>query len=200
MATMGFNESDGFLLLDSSMRPVLANPAAVQILAYPRTAMGQTDDMDEYLVHRIRAVLVSKESSSESAAVVPRFTSGRRHYVCRTYRLDVAAIGNSQVSLAVVLERASGISMSLVQLSQKFHLTAREREVAHFLLQGLTSKEIGMRMQISANTVKAFLRLIMMKMGVSTRSGVVGKALVASLETSGTKDYFQAPSMPHSDI
>jgi DNA-binding CsgD family transcriptional regulator len=30
-------------------------------------------------------------------------------------------------------------------------------------------------MKISANTVKVFLRLVMVKMGVSTRSGIVGK-------------------------
>ncbi len=32
-------------------------------------------------------------------------------------------------------------------------------------------------MSISPNTVKAFLRLIMFKMGVTSRSGVVGKIL-----------------------
>jgi len=32
-------------------------------------------------------------------------------------------------------------------------------------------------MSISPNTVKAFLRLIMVKMGVTSRSGVVGKIL-----------------------
>jgi len=44
-----------------------------------------------------------------------------------------------------------------------------------FLLQGLTSKEIANRMGISPNTVKAFLRLVMVKMKVSTRSGIAGK-------------------------
>jgi DNA-binding CsgD family transcriptional regulator len=81
------------------------------------------------------------------------------------------------VALAVLLERASAKAASLAQLSDRFHLTTREQEVAQFLLQGLTSKQIGMRMQISPNTVKTFLRLIMVKMGVSTRSAIVGKAL-----------------------
>jgi len=44
-----------------------------------------------------------------------------------------------------------------------------------YLLQGLTSKEIAARMNISPNTVKAFLRLVMVKMKVSTRSGIAGK-------------------------
>ncbi len=46
-----------------------------------------------------------------------------------------------------------------------------------FLVEGLTSKEIAERMQISPNTVKAFIKLVMIKMGVSTRLGVIGKII-----------------------
>jgi DNA-binding CsgD family transcriptional regulator len=71
-------------------------------------------------------------------------------------------------------------SLSLLRVSsEKFHITDREQQVLQFLLEGLTSKEIADRMKISPNTVKAFLRLIMMKMGVSTRSGIVGKAMTS---------------------
>ena len=42
---------------------------------------------------------------------------------------------------------------------------------------GLTSKEVAIRMNISPNTVKAFLRLVMGKMGVTTRAGIVAKLL-----------------------
>ena len=60
-------------------------------------------------------------------------------------------------------------------LSERFGLTPRERETVKLLLQGLTSKEIAAQMGISSNTVKAFVRLVMIKMGVSTRSGIAGK-------------------------
>ena len=43
------------------------------------------------------------------------------------------------------------------------------------LLQGLTSKEIAREMDISPYTVKTYVRLVMIKMGVTTRSGIVGK-------------------------
>jgi DNA-binding CsgD family transcriptional regulator len=42
------------------------------------------------------------------------------------------------------------------------------------LIQGLTNKEIAGRMNISPNTVRAFIRMVMGKLGVSTRSGIVG--------------------------
>jgi hypothetical protein len=42
---------------------------------------------------------------------------------------------------------------------------------------GLSSKVMADRMDISPNTVKAFLRLIMIKMGVTSRAGIVANIL-----------------------
>ena len=89
--------------------------------------------------------------------------------------------GDSRCSLAIILERGSTGSFSIAQVSQRFHLSAREREVLPYLLNGLTTKEIASGMDISPNTVKVFLRMIMVKMGVSTRSGIVGKAFAGKL-------------------
>ena len=109
-------------------------------------------------------------------AFVKEFKSGKRRYICKS--LEVAFNGNDspQPAFAVLLERNTGNSHSaLVEISAQFGLTQREGETVEFLLQGLTSKEIATRMNISANTVKAFIRLIMVKMKVSTRSGIAGK-------------------------
>jgi two-component system nitrate/nitrite response regulator NarL len=65
-------------------------------------------------------------------------------------------------------------------LAEQFRLSQRERETVEYLLHGLTSKEIATRMNISPNTVKVFVRLIMVKMGASTRSGIVGKIFGAA--------------------
>ena len=48
-----------------------------------------------------------------------------------------------------------------------------------YLLQGLTSKAIANRMNTSPNTVTAFLRMIMIKTGVSSRSAMGGKIIMA---------------------
>jgi len=69
------------------------------------------------------------------------------------------------------MQRTTG----LAEISEQFNLTQRERETVELLLKGLTSKEIANRMNISVNTVKAFLRLVMVKMKVSNRSGIAGK-------------------------
>ena len=67
--------------------------------------------------------------------------------------------------------------IDVAQIAPEFNLTERERETVGFLVEGLTSKAIAAHMNISPNTVKAFIRLVMVKMDVSTRSGIVGKIL-----------------------
>jgi DNA-binding NarL/FixJ family response regulator len=43
----------------------------------------------------------------------------------------------------------------------------------------LTTKEIAHRMSVSPNTIKQFVKLTMSKMGVTTRSGIIGKLIVS---------------------
>jgi DNA-binding CsgD family transcriptional regulator len=75
------------------------------------------------------------------------------------------------------LRREVSVSDALDQVATDYRLTDREREALIGISMGLTSKELAVRMNISPNTVKAFLRLIMIKMGTSTRAGIVAKVL-----------------------
>src|SRR5579885_1251872 len=75
----------------------------------------------------------------------------------------------------VLLERLSHGPEGLTGLIGHFGLTPRELQTVSLLIEGLTSKQIAARMNISPNTVKAFLRIVMFKMDVATRSGIVGK-------------------------
>ena len=166
--------SDGFLLLDSSMNPIFVNPVATQILVYPEKPEARKN-LSSYVADRVSSTLFS-QGASTGPALVSRFLSGRRTYRCRCFQANSKPNGHIRASLAVLLERGPARSDSLAYLSEKFHLTTREQEVSQFLLQGLTSKQIAIRMEISPNTVKAFLRLIMAKTGASSRSGIVIKA------------------------
>jgi DNA-binding CsgD family transcriptional regulator len=49
--------------------------------------------------------------------------------------------------------------------------------MVELLIEGMTTKEMAQALGLSPNTIKSFLRLVMAKMGVSTRSGIVGKLL-----------------------
>jgi DNA-binding CsgD family transcriptional regulator len=171
--------TEGFLLLNSGLSPIFVNRAAAEILSYPHKLEAHKN-LDDYLASRVRASLVSGEPS-RAPKLVSEFQSGRRLYHCRAYRVTGLGQGDSECSYAIILERGSNGSFSMAQVSERFHLTVREREVLQYLLNGLTTKEIASGMEISPNTVKAFLRMIMVKMGVSTRSAIVGKAFTGKL-------------------
>ena len=59
----------------------------------------------------------------------------------------------------------------------KAELTAREREVAARLLEGLTSKEIGKALEISHRTVEIYRARLMRKYNASTAADLVHKLL-----------------------
>jgi DNA-binding CsgD family transcriptional regulator len=169
------NSEPGFLLVSPSLDPIACNAGAVQILTFP-SAPDKIKKLDTFLTDKIRTGLIQRQSR-ESLEFVKEFKSGKRRYVCRSFQLDSHDSNGMQPTVAVLLERSSTGSSALTQMSEQFALTERERETVELLLQGLTSKEIAIRMSISPNTVKAFLRLVMVKMGVSTRSGIVGRVV-----------------------
>lgn len=170
--------AQGFLLLDSRLRPVAYNSEALQILSYPAKP-DSIRQLPQFLSDKVRSALVNG-GSFDRPVFVHECNSGRRTYSCRVLRLDLDGATpskSSPVSFAVLLERHISGGAALDVLARQFDLTARECETVALLLEGLTSKEIATRMKISPNTVKAFLRLVMLKMDVSTRSGIVGKAV-----------------------
>ena len=80
--------------------------------------------------------------------------------------------------IALLFERQPSTTFSLKrQIWKEFELTERQSQTVELLLQGMTTKEIAQSMNISSNTVKTYLRLIMAKMRVTTRAGIVGKIL-----------------------
>ena len=168
----------GFLVLDDSLNAVAFNSEAVQILAYPIEPEQVKHPTTSFLTDKVRSALLSHCNSTD-LDFVKIYRSGNRCYTCRQFRLDCNDQEQSGHWIALLLERSSTSAMAVTELGEQFDLTARERETVEYLLQGLTSKEIAVRMQISPNTVKAFLRLVMVKMGVSTRSGIVGKVVGA---------------------
>jgi DNA-binding CsgD family transcriptional regulator len=167
----------GFLLTDSLLNPISFNAEAVQILSYPEKLADLTR-LHVRLTEKIRSTLMSRRPSGQSPFVA-EFWSGRRRYFCRTFFVDSGAQVPSQTSIALLLERGPCGLVPLSHVSEQFNLTQREREVLEYLLQGMSSKVIASRMNLSPNTVKAFLRLIMIKTGVSSRAAIVGKIIMS---------------------
>jgi DNA-binding CsgD family transcriptional regulator len=163
----------GFLLLDSSLRPIYANQDAVGILCYP-AAPKPPKAVIQAIKKRINTLLHDHLPSLGSPSLV-EFPSGRRRYLLRAFYLDSHIKHPLQPAYALLIERGHHVLLELAHISNQYNLTQREIETMRLLLDGLTSKEIASRMKISPNTVKVFLRQIMLKMGTSTRAGIIGK-------------------------
>lgn len=170
----------GLVLTDSSLSPTWYNAEAIEILCYPDKLANLTH-RDALLGVKIRSSLISPQARRESP-FVNEFRSGRRRYFCRAFFVDSHLKDSSGSCVAVLLERGPARLAALSQVSRQFNLTQRERETLQYLLEGLSSKAIANRMSISPNTVKAFMRAIMIKTGVSSRSAIVTKIILAPLQ------------------
>ena len=185
----------GLIVIDTSLSVFAFNSEALQILAFPDRPEN-INSLDVWLTNKIRVDLVQRQAASPR--VVDEFRSAKRTYLCRSFPVDLKrrAPGHGKNGsvpsaglLIVMLERKGDEVVMVAEIAERFGLTTREQETVRFLLEGLTSKEIAERMKISPNTVKAFIRLVMVKMGVSTRSGIIGKIVGSrsGLESNGSR-------------
>ena len=76
-----------------------------------------------------------------------------------------------------VLDRLSGKSKPLPETQ----LSEREREVLQIMAEGLTKKEIAVKLELSIHTVDNYLRRIYRKLHVNTLQGAVAKAMKEGL-------------------
>ncbi len=164
--------SVAFLLTDLSCRPIYVSEAALRILSFP-------DELHDvaFVQGRLRTILHAELVATPSPPEV-EFLSGKRHYVCRPFVLEVTIFASRQTAVVFLLERQPELG-HVSEFSRRFHLSPRESETVQHLLHGLTTKEVAQKMNVSPHTVKQYVRLVMIKVGVTTRSGIVGKLFYA---------------------
>jgi DNA-binding CsgD family transcriptional regulator len=164
----------GLVVVDESLNLLALNTEAIQILTYPERP-EKIASLYKWIGKQIGARLLDGRYPSP-ANVLREFRSARRTYLCRSFLLNAGGTGLSRkASIAILLERKTNHVIKLAEMSQLYNITSRELETVQLLLQGLTNKEIAQRMAISPNTVRAIIHLVMVKMKVSTRSGIIGK-------------------------
>jgi len=167
----------GLILVDSSLTIIASDPGAAAILnqAPENVQMGQSSSIP----NEIREIL-------RNPADLPLTTClciGENSYTCRAYLVEAVNGFLTHSLVAVHLERVSpvevipSVSAAVAVFAAKYQLTPREQQALVGISMGLSSKELAERMTISPNTVKVFLRLIMIKMGVTTRGGIVARIL-----------------------
>ena len=114
---------------------------------------------------------------ADLAALSFHFNIGNQDYSCRSFLVKPLNCRGQQPVIALHLKRAASLRDALDEVAGEYRLTDREREALGGIALGLTTKALAKQMNISPHTVNAFLRLIMIKVGMTTRAGVVGKVL-----------------------
>jgi DNA-binding CsgD family transcriptional regulator len=168
--------SVGVLVMDASLQPVWLNAEAAQILSYPQEP--DSSKTSAAWGQKIRSSFGKQPLGSPS---LTELTSGRRRYLCRAFLLKVHAKGNGGPSVAVLLERSPHGMSTLSMAYAQYQLTRREQQALELLSVGLDTKEIANSMQISTNTAKVYVRMVMAKMGANSRLEVLAKILSSRL-------------------
>lgn len=76
-----------------------------------------------------------------------------------------------------ILERICVNYANLPMIFRSRNLNHREREIVELLLEGRCNKEIAKALGLSLNTIKVYLKLLMGKLDVSTRGGIIAVLL-----------------------
>jgi DNA-binding CsgD family transcriptional regulator len=173
----------GLVLLDLSLKPIAFDQGAAALLISPSQANGKGQ------IHLPKEILqaIRDCKRTELATIKMRFWARESEYTCRVYLIPENE-GLRQSLLALHFERGVSAHEAVRKLSLIYGLTDRQHEALLGIATGLSNKEMAQRMAISPNTVKVYLRLIMAKMGATSRAEVAAKLLeVTSDDQPGSK-------------
>jgi len=172
----------GVALVDLAFQTVAMDQGAAWIVS-AASEDGQQKQEDTRgltsLPPSIRALIAVVDPASGCPAEM-RFRAGNESYQVRASLMAPFGPASQGPCYVVQFQRQVKTVDPLGELSIKFRLTDREREALSGIAIGLTSKEVAQRMNIAPSTVKAFLRLIMIKTGAPNRAGIVARLVAPS--------------------
>jgi len=126
--------------------------------------------------------------SSEREQVIEAFRAGARGVFCRSaslsqlrrciFRVNEGQIWANTAELNLVLDVLVKMShFKVIDLQGRVLLSNREEEVLHCVAEGLTNRDVALKLGISEHTVKNYLFRIFDKLGVSNRVEMIMYAL-----------------------
>jgi DNA-binding CsgD family transcriptional regulator len=164
---------EGIALFDGNFRQIAITGGAESILSTIAGSPGGSNGEAS-----LSPDLLNRLNTRSEVNVAPILLNANGHdYTCHVFQLRAWSDDITQPVLALYFKQERSVVETVFQVGEEYHLTDREQEALIGVAMGLSSKELAVRMNISPNTVKAFLRLIKIKMGSSTRAGVVGKLI-----------------------
>lgn len=146
---------------------------------------------------------------ADAYIAAPVVSSGAvRAFIHVSTQRDTGTVDELDVPLVAAFARGLGTALDLAALrhhvdagepaapasSSLETLSEREQQVLTLLAEGLTNKQIGERLFVSAETVKTHVRRLMHKLGADTRTQAVGHLHPASTSARRSVDQLDTPA------
>jgi DNA-binding CsgD family transcriptional regulator len=124
---------------------------------------------------------MKKRALKSHQEIIDFFQGGKRYTVngrsFSSYSLKKRRKNKSNRWLFVLEEIKSGRNMDLDWILRNFKLNRRQHEIIKLLFADCNNKEIAGALGLSINTVKGYLKILMRKLGVSSRTGIVASLM-----------------------
>jgi len=118
------------------------------------------------------------------------FRSGRRQYTVKGALLsqNKTVSRDHEKYFIFIIERIRPDKINFPLIFRRWKMTEREKEIVKLILEDKSNKEIANSLGLSQNTIKLYLKILMRKLGVASRAGIVSLIL--------TKEEPTSPSLP----
>jgi DNA-binding CsgD family transcriptional regulator len=118
----------------------------------------------------------ASQEGNDGGCFVDLLRSYRRQYAVRATVLSGSPshpTRKHEKQYLFTLERVCPANVNLPRIFRQWNLNKREQEIVQSLLADRSNKEIAIELGLSLNTVKGYLKLLMRKLGVNSRAGIV---------------------------
>jgi DNA-binding CsgD family transcriptional regulator len=139
----------------------------------------------EILNKRLNTAPGGCEKENSEDTIIDTIHSLKRRYVVRGNVLYGNSFPLDQKGMNWILftlERTQSDILNLSKIFRQRKLNRREQEIVQLLISDHSNKEIARALSLSINTVKCYTKLLMRKLNVSSRSGVIGNLFVNAKE------------------
>jgi DNA-binding CsgD family transcriptional regulator len=160
----------GTIIVDEELFLVAATQAAWDWI--DRLGLSRPNDAEPlpgFIYAAAIRVAVARTPEAEPPPVRVRLQTADGHWVVVRAAALIGAVGG----YVITLEAARSEDL-IPLLMRAWSLTAREREVAGLVIDGLSSEDIARALFISVHTVRDHVKAIFAKIGISRRQDLVG--------------------------
>jgi DNA-binding CsgD family transcriptional regulator len=165
----------GLILVDRVSEAFVAiDPVAAEIIDFSRSIKqcSGPSKLEGYVREEVRRI-----HRQESRRLQRSIRINGWKIVLRTYIMENYESSRNQTLIAVLVERRSEELDAIEELAEHYKLTETEQQVLRAMSAGLSIKAVASRMHLPYSTLRAFLRLIKIKLGVFSRAEIMVKIL-----------------------